>query len=357
MVMIGFLVRGRVMIKIRIRVRIKVWVRLHLTLAFTIGAIVPHGCTPNFVLDHLSVVCFFRAISAKIGLGIGFSVVSAFNIVAMYFSKRYGLAQGIMSLGTSVGQIGIPPLVRLLISWYGWRGTLQIASAFFCHGVAAACLLRPIMAKVGNEKETSLLSLAISKGLSNDGFECNDTIDLEERHQSSGYRGGAGTHKRRELDDENNEVQDRPNNNSSSLNVVLDAVCVHRAHEIHGYNGNIEQSNTSMQNRNFAEEKEYSLPLSSIETRRNSYAKAVASEIHDIGDDHHHSSRSQVQSDISQDDAGMDAMVFRTRVQRVGKGLADMFGINLFLNEPLAILQNLTSFVIMIGIFTPVALN
>ncbi|XP_022081638.1 monocarboxylate transporter 12-like isoform X2 [Acanthaster planci] len=81
--------------------------------------------------------------NAVAGIGAVAVVSPGAIIISQYFKKRYFLANGITILGLNTGQMVFPPLIRLLISAYGWRGAMFITGAFQFNAVAACALFRP----------------------------------------------------------------------------------------------------------------------------------------------------------------------------------------------------------------------
>ncbi len=75
------------------------------------------------------------------GLLVGLSISASFAIpvalVALWFTRRQGLALGVATLGISLGTAVIPLLISYLISSLGWRTTLLMA------GIAVAVICLP----------------------------------------------------------------------------------------------------------------------------------------------------------------------------------------------------------------------
>jgi OFA family oxalate/formate antiporter-like MFS transporter len=75
------------------------------------------------------------------GLMVGLSISASFAIpvalVALWFTRRQGLALGVATLGISLGTATIPLLISYLITSAGWRSTLLMA------GIAVAVLCIP----------------------------------------------------------------------------------------------------------------------------------------------------------------------------------------------------------------------
>ncbi|XP_022090326.1 monocarboxylate transporter 12-like isoform X2 [Acanthaster planci] len=80
---------------------------------------------------------------ALAGLGNGISYVSAVVIVAQYFKKYYSIAASFMTTGDSVGIMMFGPLMHLLLSTYGWRGTLVVTCAITANICVAGAVCRP----------------------------------------------------------------------------------------------------------------------------------------------------------------------------------------------------------------------
>ena len=81
------------------------------------------------------------------GLFIGLSIAASYAIpaavVALWFTKRQGLALGVATLGVSLGTAFVPPCISWLIGMLGWRTALAIAGvAAMAIGIPAALLIR-----------------------------------------------------------------------------------------------------------------------------------------------------------------------------------------------------------------------
>ncbi|XP_022103524.1 monocarboxylate transporter 12-like isoform X2 [Acanthaster planci] len=78
------------------------------------------------------------------GVGTVMTVSPGMIMISHSFKKRYVFANGLAVLGLNVGQMVFPPLIRLLIVSYGWRGAMFIIGALQLNGVAACALFRPM---------------------------------------------------------------------------------------------------------------------------------------------------------------------------------------------------------------------
>lgn len=72
-------------------------------------------------------------------LGQGALSLLAHNTLAMWFNRRLGTANGIMSLGSGLALATAAPLFLVLIEWLGWRG------AFIFLGAAVLAVLLPML--------------------------------------------------------------------------------------------------------------------------------------------------------------------------------------------------------------------
>jgi MFS family permease len=69
------------------------------------------------------------------GLGLGLIASSTFLIINSYFDKNKSQAVGLSMAGTSVGQMGMPLIVALLIEYYSYDGTILILGGLSLHGL------------------------------------------------------------------------------------------------------------------------------------------------------------------------------------------------------------------------------
>lgn len=67
---------------------------------------------------------------------------ATFLIVNTYFTSRRGQAVGLSMAGTSVGQMLMPQVVRLLLDSYGYSGTTLILGGLCLNGIAGALLFQ-----------------------------------------------------------------------------------------------------------------------------------------------------------------------------------------------------------------------
>lgn len=77
-------------------------------------------------------------------VGLSFTYLTALIAVTMYFEKRRALATSIAVTGSALGSFFIPPLFDVLITYYGWRGSLLLFGCIAFHIVPASGLFRPL---------------------------------------------------------------------------------------------------------------------------------------------------------------------------------------------------------------------
>lgn len=78
------------------------------------------------------------------GLGMSMGYVTSVVMVAFYFEDKRSLATGISVCGSGIGTFVFAPLTEMLISVYGWRGTMVIWSGIILNLVVCGALLRPL---------------------------------------------------------------------------------------------------------------------------------------------------------------------------------------------------------------------
>ncbi|XP_072169537.1 monocarboxylate transporter 12-like [Diadema setosum] len=89
-----------------------------------------------------NVVMVGAGISVIAGIGSSLIYVAALVTVRRHFSTHYALANGITLSGVSVAVFIFPPIIRVLINHFGWRGALFIISAISLNAVVTGALMR-----------------------------------------------------------------------------------------------------------------------------------------------------------------------------------------------------------------------
>lgn len=78
-----------------------------------------------------------------ISLGMSTHDVVTLSTVARWFDKKRGMMTGVAKVGTGLGQMTLPPLAALLLTWLGWQKTAVILGLFALAALlAAAALMR-----------------------------------------------------------------------------------------------------------------------------------------------------------------------------------------------------------------------
>ncbi|XP_038059946.1 monocarboxylate transporter 13-like [Patiria miniata] len=96
------------------------------------------------------------------GIAMAMIVPPGLIMLTRYFKKRYTFANGLCIVGVSVGQMVFPPLIRLLIAIYGWRGAMFVIGAIQLNSIAACALFRPLKTKSDTEPgQTTSLEMEV----------------------------------------------------------------------------------------------------------------------------------------------------------------------------------------------------
>ena len=77
------------------------------------------------------------------GVGYGMVQVPTVAPLLMYFTNKFGLANGISAAGAAVGMTVLPPLTEYWIQQYSWRGASIILGVINLHTTVAGALMRP----------------------------------------------------------------------------------------------------------------------------------------------------------------------------------------------------------------------
>ncbi len=78
-----------------------------------------------------------------VGIGMGAAFVVPIATVTRWFTYNRGLALGIVASGVGAGQVILPPLIRYMITEFGWRASFAGMGIMICVvGIPAALFLR-----------------------------------------------------------------------------------------------------------------------------------------------------------------------------------------------------------------------
>jgi MFS family permease len=130
-------------------------------------------------IQSLGQLYFFYGLFVGIGLS-SISMVAFTVIIAQWFEKKRGLANGIASSGMGMGMFLLVPLTQKLISTMGWRG------AYMVLGIMVAAIVLPLNLFFLKHKPQDM-------GLSPDGLDCETAtgeIDNTCIPEAAGQAGG-----------------------------------------------------------------------------------------------------------------------------------------------------------------------
>ncbi|XP_049884142.1 monocarboxylate transporter 9-like isoform X2 [Pectinophora gossypiella] len=91
-----------------------------------------------------SITYLYFSFGALVGAGAGLAFPPTVYIVTSYFVRLRGLANGICMSGSAFGSIILPPVLRLLLETYGYKGAVLILGGIMLNVWAAALLFQPV---------------------------------------------------------------------------------------------------------------------------------------------------------------------------------------------------------------------
>ncbi|XP_068211503.1 monocarboxylate transporter 2-like [Palaemon carinicauda] len=71
------------------------------------------------------------------------STFNGYTIIPLYFSRRKGLANGLVSSASALGKIAMAPLVQLLLDTYGYKWACLVIGALSLHSCVSGMLFQP----------------------------------------------------------------------------------------------------------------------------------------------------------------------------------------------------------------------
>ncbi|XP_076262108.1 solute carrier family 16 member hermes isoform X2 [Rhynchophorus ferrugineus] len=126
------------------------------TVTFLGGAFAAGGMILSFWAN--SVPYLYGTYGVLVGCGAGLSFPPTVYIVTSYFVKLRGVANGICISGSAFGSILLPPLLRLLLETYGYRGAVLLMGGITLNVFVAALFYDPVenhFKKVKENDETN----------------------------------------------------------------------------------------------------------------------------------------------------------------------------------------------------------
>lgn len=108
----------------------------------------------GMILTHWATSIEFLYVSYGIfvGIGAGLSFPPTVYIVTSYFTSMRGLANGLCISGSALGSIFLPPLLRVLLDTYGYRGACLIMGAITFNCFIAAIFYDPVEKHLKRQK-------------------------------------------------------------------------------------------------------------------------------------------------------------------------------------------------------------
>ncbi|KAM5273350.1 monocarboxylate transporter 6 [Ctenodactylus gundi] len=89
------------------------------------------------------------------GLGMCFSFQSCITALGLYFVRRRPMANGLASIGISLGVTVWPVFARYLLENLGWRGSFLIFGGVMLHCCVCGAIIRPVATDVAPETKES----------------------------------------------------------------------------------------------------------------------------------------------------------------------------------------------------------
>ena len=78
------------------------------------------------------------------GFGLGMSFIPTVSIVGFYFKRRRSLAIGIAVSGVGMGTFIFPPIIRILVHHYDYKGAILLTGGLCLNLVVCGALFRPV---------------------------------------------------------------------------------------------------------------------------------------------------------------------------------------------------------------------
>lgn len=121
-----------------------------------------------------NIYVFMIAYGGLGGVGVGMNSLCGHLIVNLYFSKRRGLAGGIVSAGAGLGVFVMAPFTQHVIRTYGWRGGLLLTSGVTLQFCVFALLMRPLEVLRSSPQSTVSNTTSVSSADQLQDVDVND---------------------------------------------------------------------------------------------------------------------------------------------------------------------------------------
>ena len=144
-------------------------------------------CSAGMILTHwaTSIQYLYISYGVMVGIGAGLSFPPTVYIVTSYFTKMRGLANGLCISGSALGSIFLPPILRVLLDTYDYRGACLIMGAIVMNCYIAAIFYDPVekhmkRVKIERDDDQDEDNVAYAKLLRNEKI----LEDLEEENET-----------------------------------------------------------------------------------------------------------------------------------------------------------------------------
>ncbi|XP_026318946.1 monocarboxylate transporter 10 isoform X2 [Hyposmocoma kahamanoa] len=118
----------------------------------------------SFFVDNIDVLCVTYGIIY--GLGASLAYTPSLAILGHYFKKKLGIVNGVVTIGSSVFTVSLPPLMEYMINNYGLSGMFRVLAVFGFGIFLCGILFKPVaITKPVNTKKGAWPLLRIIMGV------------------------------------------------------------------------------------------------------------------------------------------------------------------------------------------------
>ncbi|KAL5004374.1 hypothetical protein ScPMuIL_017830 [Solemya velum] len=133
---------------------------------------------------------FVIVVGVLIGIGNSGIFPNGLVIISKYFRRHLALANGLSMSGSSIGVLGLPPIIQYLLNNYGLKGTLLLVSGIYLQCVVCGALYRPPSfytrrkRKVTSKEDTDEM-VPLTEGHKNEISKADEQNGLIQQNRSS----------------------------------------------------------------------------------------------------------------------------------------------------------------------------
>jgi MFS family permease len=106
------------------------------------GTFAAAGMILSFFADSVAYLCISYGV--LVGTGAGLSFPPTVYIVTSYFVRLRGLANGLCISGSALGSIILPPIIQIMLDFYGCRGAMFLMGGVMLNVWVAALFYDPV---------------------------------------------------------------------------------------------------------------------------------------------------------------------------------------------------------------------